>query len=100
MELLDYEYRTCQDGRSALELLNREASDVACMILDITMPEMNGHEVLREVAKAHPEMNVVMSSGFSESVIKEARNNPCFRGFLKKPYTIDQLQDTIENAMN
>ena len=99
LELLGYEYRTCKDGRSALDLLKKESSDVACIVLDITMPEMNGHEVLREIAKAHPEMNVVMSSGFSESVIKEARNNPCFKGFLKKPYTIDQLQDTIKNAM-
>jgi class 3 adenylate cyclase len=58
---------TAEDGRKALELLNREAFDL--VLLDLMMPEMNGFEVLARM-KADPELKalpVIMVSAFDET---------------------------------
>ena len=93
---LGFEVLTCSGGISTLKLLQGRVDDIACVLLDITMPEMGGHEVLSAIASLYPNLGVVLSSGFSEKMIEESSNNPCFRGFLKKPYTMDELRNMLE----
>ena len=99
LNTLGYAVFTCSGGISALKLLQGRVNDIACVLLDITMPEMNGHEVLKAIATLYPGLDVVLSSGFSEKMIDESINNPCFRGFLKKPYTMDELRNTLEKVL-
>ena len=96
---LGHDVLTCSGGVSALKLLQGKVDDIACVLLDITMPEMNGHEVLRAISNLYPDLDVVLSSGFSVKMIEESSNNPCFRGFLKKPYTMDELQTMLEKVL-
>ena len=95
---LGHDVLTCSGGVSALKLLQGKVDDIACVLLDITMPEMSGHEVLRAISNLYPDLDVVLSSGFSVKMIEESSNNPCFRGFLKKPYTMDELQTMLEKV--
>ncbi|NOQ21570.1 MAG: tetratricopeptide repeat protein [Candidatus Aegiribacteria sp.] len=99
LNTMGYDVLTCPGGISLLKLLEEKAEDIACVLLDLTMPDMGGHEVLREIAKLYPGMDVVLSSGFSEKMIKESSDNPCLRGFLKKPYTMDELRNMLEKVM-
>lgn len=97
---LGYEVLSCSGGVPALEILEDSADRISCVLLDITMPDMSGHEVIREIAGIYPEMEVILTSGFSEKMIVESRDNPCYRGFLKKPYSISQLKSTIEGVID
>ena len=36
----------------------------------------------------------------SEKMIEESSNNPCFRGFLKKPYTMNELRNMLEKVLD
>jgi len=45
-------------------------------------------------------MNVILSSGFSKKMVSESADNLCFRGFLKKPYTISELRNMMEEIVN
>jgi len=56
------------DGRAALEILQSEASDVAVVLLDIVMPEMDGYETLAAIKadEALRHLPVIMISGVDE----------------------------------
>lgn len=96
---MGYEVLSCSGGVAALEILEDRAARVSCVLLDITMPDMSGHEVISEISRLHPEMDVILTSGFSEKMIVESRDNPCYRGFLKKPYSMSQLRSTVQGVI-
>ena len=99
LNTLGFNVLPCSGGISALMLQGR-VDDVALVLLDATMPKMGGDEVLRAIANLYPSLGVVLSSGFSEKMIEESSNNPCFRGFLKKPYTMNELRNMLEKVLD
>jgi len=100
LNLLGFDVLTCSGGISALKLLQGRFDDIACVLLDITMPEMGGYEVLKAIACLYPDLNVVLTSGFSEKMVEEPSSNPCFRGFLKKPYTLEKLRNMLDKVLD
>lgn len=96
---MDYAVIACSSGSEALSLLREKGPEIGCVLLDITMPDMSGHEVIREISTRFPDTGVVLTSGFAEKMILESRDNPCYRGFLKKPYSMDALKEIVDSAM-
>jgi CheY-like chemotaxis protein/signal transduction histidine kinase len=96
---MSYSVASCASGQAALDLLRERSDEIACVLLDITMPDMSGHEVIREIARLYPGTDVVLTSGFSERMIMESRDNPCYRGFLKKPYSMEELREAVDKVM-
>ena len=66
LRLAGFRVFTAADGREALEVFRDRAADVRVVVLDLTMPHLNGEEVLRELRRLHPGVRVILSSGFSE----------------------------------
>lgn len=97
---MDFEVMTGSSGSDALRILQERSGEIGCVLLDITMPDMSGHEVIREIARNYPGTDVILTSGYSERMILESRDNPCYRGFLKKPYSMDELRQAIETAIS
>ena len=100
LNILGFDVLTCSGGISALKLLQGRCDDIACILLDITLPEMSGHEVLKAIACLYPNLNVVLTSGFSEVMVEESSSNPCFRGFLKKPHTMEKLRNILDKVLH
>ncbi len=98
-EALGYEVEGCEDGVSALVCLESEPANFDAVLLDLTMPQMNGFELLRRIRDIHPELPVVLMSGYVESDIRErAGSEPSVR-FLQKPFTLDQLDHALAEAL-
>lgn len=57
-------FMTCQDSREVMPLLTRQKVSLA--ILDMTMPFINGHELLVQIKEAYPEVPVLILTGRSE----------------------------------
>jgi|GEM_PF-4027510 len=91
---LGFEVLTANDGVEALEQFGRH-DDVAFVILDLTMPRMDGEECLRRLKKLRPDVKVLLSSGFNEQEIADRFAGKGLAGFLQKPYRIGSLQETI-----
>ena len=68
LDSLDIEAREAADGRAALEILRADGSDVAVVLLDIVMPEMDGYETLAAIKadEALRHLPVIMISGVEE----------------------------------
>jgi len=90
---------TAADGQEAVEVLERESFDV--MLLDLTMPRMNGVDVVRWI-RAHPDvapaMRIVVISAWAgehRAVLQELG----VVTVMQKPLRIQQLTDLIEETL-
>ena len=99
VELLGYAVEACDGGRSALALLARPETVVDLVILDLTMPDMNGREVFRHLRELDPTMRVLLSSGHSlEREAQELLSGERV-GLLQKPYRIADLRAAVEGLL-
>jgi len=92
----DIKVNTAYDGEQALSKLLTEKTDV--IILDLNMPGMHGMEVLREIKKAHPDIQVIVLTGHGTDKDEDEVKRFGGFGFLKKPVDIETLERTIKAA--
>ena len=88
-----------QDGRQAVQLLADQPDLIDLVLLDLTMPNMGGEEVLiylRSVGFKHP---VVLMSGYDESEVTAIAHKLGVHAFLRKPFQGEALVSTIRSAL-
>jgi len=83
-----------RDGAEALSVYARRGTEIDFVLLDLTMPEMDGEETYRRLREIDPGVRVILCSGYSESEI-ENRFTERPAGFLQKPYTMEQLRTRL-----
>ena len=75
------------------------AALIALVLLDLTMPDLDGEETFRELRRMDPNVCVVMSSGYTESEIAPRFAGKRLSGFLQKPYTLNALTQCLRGAL-
>ena len=85
-----------EDGREAIRVAAEHTPDV--MILDLSMPVMNGLEALPHVMQASPSTAVVVLSGFSQAVAQQALEAGA-RGYIRKGVPGDELRRRVREAV-
>jgi len=88
------------NGPAALEILKREKDRVSLVILDLSMPEMSGQDVLRMVREIDAGMKVIVSSGYNERETMRLFAGYSVSGFLQKPYNAAQLAKKVKAALD
>ena len=86
-------------GRQALEVFRQRAGEIACVLLDLTMPGMDGEEVFREMRAISDDVPVVLSSGYDKGTIVQRFEGTRLVGFIQKPYHYDELIATLKRAL-
>jgi DNA-binding NtrC family response regulator len=96
LKLRDLKVDTAYDGEQALSKLKEVEHDV--IVLDLKMPGMHGMEVLREIKKDYPDIQVIVITGHgTERAEEEARRRGGF-DYLQKPADSDTLERRIKAA--
>ncbi len=95
LEELGFSVITANDGHEAIEQF-RAFPDIAFVIMDLTMPQMDGEECLRELRQLKPDLKVLIASGFSEQEVSRKFAGRGMAGFIQKPYTLAVLKETIQ----
>ncbi|MCU6455308.1 PAS domain-containing protein [Sphingomonas sp. A2-49] len=92
---MGYNVVLAADGRTALEKLAADKSNFDVVFSDVVMPGMSGIELGQEIKRLHPNLPVILTSGFS-SVLAEGGTH----GFelLHKPYSVDELSRTLRKV--
>ena len=100
--LTDEGYRvvTARDGFQAISLYRKLREEIALIILDFTMPVMDGSDVFHELIEINPQVPVVLSSGFAEQDRLRAMLAKGMRGFIPKPYTQEKLLTQIRATLD
>ena len=83
-----------RDGVAAAAALAPD--EIALILMDATMPILGGVEAFDVIRTIRPDAKGILCSGFSEAMGGAAVREHGFLTFLKKPYSINELQDTLE----
>lgn len=97
LKTMGFSVLTASDGRSALEVYRSAREPIDLVLLDRTMPLMDGDETLRELLLYDPDARVVMTSGYSEQSVAAIGHK--LAGFLQKPYRFDDLRTVVRRAL-
>jgi two-component system cell cycle sensor histidine kinase/response regulator CckA len=89
------------DGIEAVELFRQHRDEICCVVCDLTMPRMNGWEVLTALRQLVPGIAVIMASGYSEAQAQAMADDHPERpqAFLHKPYEAKVLINTINQIL-
>ncbi|HOG47570.1 MAG TPA: histidine kinase N-terminal 7TM domain-containing protein [Anaerolineae bacterium] len=99
VERLGYRALTAAGGHEAVAVL-REHPEVACAIVDLTMPKMDGLATLAELRRAVPGFPVILSSGYEQGQIGERLQGRGVAAFIHKPYGLEGLREALEKVLN
>ncbi|GEM_PF-2148469 len=94
-----YSVLVAENGLVGLDIFKKQPSEIDMIILDIIMPEMNGHEFYFAVKKLKPDVKILLTSGFSKSNIKKELLDAGVDGYLPKPFTIKEVLEITEDIM-
>ncbi|OFW59777.1 MAG: hypothetical protein A2133_10520 [Actinobacteria bacterium RBG_16_64_13] len=96
---LGFTVLTATDGGQSVDIYRAHHDEIALVLLDLTMPEMDGAETLQELRRIDPGVRVVMSSGYTENDISARFAGHELAGFLQKPYTLDILRRCLRAVL-
>ncbi len=97
LKMRDLDADTVYDGEQALSFVEGQEPDV--MVLDLKMPGIDGMEVLRQVKKSYPKIQVIILTGHgTEKDEEEARRLGAF-DYLEKPVPLDVLIKKMKQAV-
>lgn len=89
--------RQATSGKDGLDLVRQEAPDL--ILLDLMMPDMNGPQFLEELRKTHPELPVVIVTGYPESELMKQATQYAPVMLLSKPVETQLLERTVRTAV-
>jgi len=90
-----FEVLAAVDGRQALELFEQHHGAVRLVILDMTMPHLDGEACFHEMRRISPKVKVVMTSGYDEQEVIARFVGKNLAGFVQKPYRASDLLPKI-----
>jgi len=90
---------TAKDGREGLDIFIARQKEIHIIILDLTMPLMDGAETFAELRKISSDVPIILSSGFNEPNRNGMFKDKGLSGFIQKPYSAKVLMDTIHKVL-
>ena len=88
------------DGEEAVHLYHDNKQEICVVLLDLGLPKMSGWEVFDNLRQDNPDVPIVVASGYMEPVLKSRLYQAGVEHFIDKPYSLDQLAQTLQSVMN
>jgi len=99
VERFGFETLEASDGQEGVDVFRNNADEITCVLLDLTMPEMDGGEACRAIHKIRGDVPVVLSSGYAEAELLKLFGDFGMAGFIQKPYEMGKLRKVIRMAV-
>ncbi|MGD1048070.1 MAG: response regulator, partial [Candidatus Krumholzibacteriaceae bacterium] len=87
------------DGVEAVDVFRANRGTIDCVILDLTMPRMDGAQALAALRTVSSDVPVILSSGYSQHEISKRYARKGFAGFIEKPYRLSSLGEKIRSVL-
>ncbi len=99
LEHLGFHSVSAANGHEALDIFSKNADEIGLIILDLTMPVMDGARVFHELKRIRQDVAVILSSGYSEEKVLERFADDKPEGFVQKPFQMTELKEKIEQVI-
>jgi two-component system, cell cycle sensor histidine kinase and response regulator CckA len=100
LERYGYKVLLAEDGPSGIETYARNAARIDAVVLDLSMPGLDGREVLARLEELNPELPVVVMSGYDGAVLARQFAGTGAAGFLQKPFKAHQIARALRAALS
>jgi len=84
----------------AIEALRSNPLKYHLLITDMTMPQMNGHNLAKKIMEIRPGLPVILCTGFSDQINEEKARSTGIRAFLLKPVLFHDLASTLRKTLD
>jgi len=100
LEGVGYEVVTADDGREGLQALRDAPNGFDLVLLDMTKPHLGGDEVLERIRQTHPELPVILCSGYNQIEDAEGWLDENASAFIPKPFGPMELLETVRHVLH
>jgi signal transduction histidine kinase/CheY-like chemotaxis protein len=95
-----YQVLEASGGEQALEIVRARADDIALIITDVVMPNMDGPTLVRAARKLRPDIHVIFMSGYAEEAFRRNEEKAEDLHFLPKPFGLKQLAAKVKDVLS
>lgn len=99
IERAGYRAIAASGGQEAIDLLKEHGDSICCVLLDLTMPRMDGETTLNEIRKLREDVRVIFCSGYSQQQVAPRLIGRGMTVFLQKPYRLADLKQKLEEVL-
>jgi CheY-like chemotaxis protein len=100
LKKLGYRVVASKSGSDAIEKIKDLGNDIDLVILDLIMPGIDGGKTFDRIREIHPQMPVLLSSGYAvDGQATEILRRGC-NGFIQKPFNIAKLSQKIRVVLD
>ncbi len=99
LENLGYTIITAIDGRDALQKYKSSMEKIDLVLMDLTMPHMDGVQASNALREITPDLKIIISSGYNELEVVERFNDHKPAGFIQKPFRLEDLANLVKSVM-
>ncbi|MDD2899137.1 MAG: PAS domain S-box protein [Desulfuromonadaceae bacterium] len=99
VELCGFTVITARDGIEAVTRFREHAEEIDVVLLDLTMPNMDGISAMIEIYSIRPNVRLILSSGFSRDELSSRISGKAPSGFIRKPYSLTVLESEFRRVM-
>jgi len=99
LENAGFEVLSARDGREAIKIFGQELEAIDCVLLDLSMPELDGEETFIALKGIKHDVRVVLNSGYTEQEILDRFEGAGLAGVVKKPTPSATLVAKIHEAL-
>jgi two-component system cell cycle sensor histidine kinase/response regulator CckA len=90
---------TAADGQEAMAIFSRQAQTIRAVLLDLTMPHMDGAATMVQLRQIQPDVRVILSSGYTKEDATRHFSDRDVIAFLQKPYALKDLVAAMRAAL-
>jgi CheY-like chemotaxis protein len=99
LERNGFEVEVACNGREGVEKFAAQPDRFRAVLLDLTMPQMDGEEAFREIRRIRPAARVLLMSGFSHQEAVDRFAGKGLGGFIQKPFGPQQLSQSLRTLL-
>ena len=99
LQVLGFNVIAATNGSEAVAIFRERKDEISCVLLDLTMPEMDGWETLAVLREINPNSRVILSTGYDVGELQEEDRDVRPDGWVQKPYQLPQLRRELERCL-
>jgi signal transduction histidine kinase len=100
LKRLGYRVLTASGGQRALELFRQSSKPIDCLLVDFSMPGMDGLDIMQQIRKRRPDAKIIITSGYTWQQIEDRFDRIGLPDeFIQKPFEMKALQEKLRRVL-
>ena len=100
LEQFGFKVLLAANGAEGVERFGDHREEITCVLMDLTMPVLDGENAYREIRAIDPNARVILMSGFNEQEAVQRFTGKGLAGFVQKPFRPDALRAKLQQVLS